>query len=471
MSAFKGVTRPRSALILAGAFLFLCSGTIRAQDAQYWTNDYGNRARLLGGAMVGSASDLSAVYYNPGRLALLDQPEAFLTGYVFNYDHLKVSNPEANGDGVTSSRVDAAAALVAGELRLGFLGNSHLAYSFLNRSLFDIRLKDDVILEGNDLEGIPGLDLLAGNLGYETRLSEYWAGLTWSKPLGGGLGLGISNYVAVRNQRGRGALDVQSLNDSDEATIVARIRDYSYDSWRLLWKIGIGWEKDRWGLGLTVTTPGLKLWGSGEESINRTLVSQTELPNGSLPNRVALDSQQDLPSNYNSPLSIAVGAAYSVSEATRVHAAAEWFESNDITILTAAPFEPQTGGAPIDPSVRLAMKSVMNAGIGVEHTVSKAITSYASFRTDFSGAREPRPTETTFAIWNLYHVGAGVQATVNRSDFTLGLMYSWGSETRENALLDSDIDGGGGFLFDQTEFSFMRLTLLLGFQLAFAPDL
>ncbi len=457
--------------MLAGAVFLVCPGTSRAQDAQYWTNDYGNRARLLGGAMVGSASDLSAVYYNPGRLALLKEPEAFLTGYVFNYDYLKVTDPDVNGEGITSSRVDAAAALVAGELRLGFLGDSHLAYSFLNRSLFDVRLRDDVILEGSDLEGVPNLDLLAGNVGYETRLSEYWAGLTWAKPLGGGLGFGISSYVAVRSHRGSGSTELQALSDMAEATVVTLTRGYNYDSWRILWKIGLGWEKDRWGLGLTLTTPGLKLWGSGEEAVNQTLVSQAALPDGSLPNRIAVDFQQDLPSEYNSPVSVAVGAAYSVSEATRVHTAAEWFASNDRTILTAAPFEPQTGGVPIDPSVRLSMKSLVNAGIGVEHVFSKSITSYASFRTDFSGAREPRPTETTFAIWDLYHLGAGVQATVNRSDFTLGLMYSWGSKTRENALLDGGVGGGGVFLSDQVRFAFRRLTLLLGFQLAFAPEL
>ncbi|MGW8284062.1 MAG: hypothetical protein ACWGON_12245, partial [Gemmatimonadota bacterium] len=97
--------------MLAGAILFICPGASRAQDAQYWTNDSGNRARLLGGVMVGSASDLSAVYYNPGRLALLKEPEAFLTGYVFNYDYLKVTDPDVDGEGITSSRVDAAAAL------------------------------------------------------------------------------------------------------------------------------------------------------------------------------------------------------------------------------------------------------------------------------------------------------------------------------------------------------------------------
>ena len=471
MAGFWSVDNSRWALVLTGAFGVLCSGPARAQDAQYWTNDYGNRARLLGGAMVGSASDLSSVYYNPGRLALLDEPEAFLTGYVFNYDHLKVNNPQIDREGITSSRFDAVAALIAGELRLGFLGDSHLAYSFLNRTNFDIRLNDEVILEGTDLEELPELDLLAGNVAFETKLSEYWAGLTWAKPLGGGFGLGISTYGSVRSQRGRGNSDFQALSEDGEAIILSRLRDYRYDSWRLLAKIGLGWERDRWGLGLTVTTPGLKLWGSGEETISRTLVGQAELPDGSLPTEIAVDFQDDLPSMYNSPWSIAAGAAYSVSEATRAHFSVEWFDSNRRTILDADPFVPQTGGAPIDPSVNLAMNGLVNAALGVEHVVNDKLTTYGSFRTDFSGAESPIPTETTFAIWDLFHIGGGIQATVSRSDFTIGLVFSRGSSTRPSALLDEDLGGDGELLAGDTKFTFTRLTLLLGFQLAFAPDI
>ena len=83
----------------------------------------------------------------------------------------------------------------------------------MNRHGFDIRLKEEVINENPDLPGLPDTELLAGNLGFETKLSEYWAGLTWAKPLGNGLGLGISTFVSVRNQRSRRNVDLQGLTD------------------------------------------------------------------------------------------------------------------------------------------------------------------------------------------------------------------------------------------------------------------
>jgi hypothetical protein len=50
-----------------------------AQDSHYWYDQYGTRANLLGGCTVGSVRDLSATYYNPGSLAMNDEPALLLT--------------------------------------------------------------------------------------------------------------------------------------------------------------------------------------------------------------------------------------------------------------------------------------------------------------------------------------------------------------------------------------------------------
>ena len=42
------------------------------QDAHYWNIQYGTSSTLLGGAVIGSVSDLSATYYNPGAVALFE---------------------------------------------------------------------------------------------------------------------------------------------------------------------------------------------------------------------------------------------------------------------------------------------------------------------------------------------------------------------------------------------------------------
>jgi len=52
-------------------FLFaILSAQLFAQENNYWNIQYGTRSTLLGGAVIGSVSDLSATFYNPGAIAL-----------------------------------------------------------------------------------------------------------------------------------------------------------------------------------------------------------------------------------------------------------------------------------------------------------------------------------------------------------------------------------------------------------------
>lgn len=52
---------------------------ISSQDTHYWNIQYGTRSTLLGGAVFGSVSDLSATYYNPGAIALFKDAEFILS--------------------------------------------------------------------------------------------------------------------------------------------------------------------------------------------------------------------------------------------------------------------------------------------------------------------------------------------------------------------------------------------------------
>ena len=57
--------------------------TVYAQDTNFWTQQYGTRSTLLGGAVIGSVDDLAAVYYNPGLFAMLESPGFILSAKVY----------------------------------------------------------------------------------------------------------------------------------------------------------------------------------------------------------------------------------------------------------------------------------------------------------------------------------------------------------------------------------------------------
>src|SRR5262245_17839769 len=77
----------------------------RAQDTQYWMNTFGTRAQLLGGLVVGLPQDISAVYYNPGGLALFNQPEAVLSGGAFRLSTLTNEDGLGEGRSLTASTI------------------------------------------------------------------------------------------------------------------------------------------------------------------------------------------------------------------------------------------------------------------------------------------------------------------------------------------------------------------------------
>ena len=64
------------------------------QDSHYWTNQYGSRATLLGGAVIGSVLDLSGTYYNPGGMSLVEKPHTLMAANVFQYPRLTLAGTD-----------------------------------------------------------------------------------------------------------------------------------------------------------------------------------------------------------------------------------------------------------------------------------------------------------------------------------------------------------------------------------------
>ena len=58
----QGAMRTPPAPLLAVVSLLGLAAPGLAQDSHYWTNQYGSRATLLGGAVIGGVLDLSVTY-------------------------------------------------------------------------------------------------------------------------------------------------------------------------------------------------------------------------------------------------------------------------------------------------------------------------------------------------------------------------------------------------------------------------
>ena len=74
-------------------FLFIILSTqLFAQENNYWNIQYGTRSTLLGGAVIGRVSDLSATFYNPGAIALFPDVKFILSAQVYQMDNFTIKD-------------------------------------------------------------------------------------------------------------------------------------------------------------------------------------------------------------------------------------------------------------------------------------------------------------------------------------------------------------------------------------------
>lgn len=434
--------------------------TAWAQDSHYWTNQFGNRARLLGGAVFGSADDLSSVFYNPGALALVDESELLIAGNVFEVTNIKVKDAVGGSD---ASFWDArlSPSLFAGEIGSKGKGDSRIAYSFLTRMSGKLRMDARAAIRGEDF-ALPDLEFLSADLRIDTELNEYWLGGTYSHPFGDNAGVGASMFFAHRSQRGRAQSAAQALADDGRAAAAIQARDFSYWHWRVLWKLGLATRLERWRLGITVTTPSLGLGGRGDTSYDDTFVGQAVDEDGNPLTFIATNKQR-VSSDFKSPLSIGFGAARTFGD-TRLHLAAEWFnETPSYDVLDTEPFQAQSSGEIITTDVVRELDHVFNVAVGLEHEFSEDLQGYGGFRTDFSGLDRNSSANDALTLLDIYHLSGGAIFKMGQTDLTLGGVLAFGTApvARELAI-PAELQES-----QDVEIRYLRFTFIVGFNFVF----
>ena len=107
------------------------STPVSAQDAHYWTLQYGARSTLLGGAVIGSVSDVSGTFYNPGALGVADSLGFAIAAQVFEVERVTLEDGGGRGVDLVSNQSGIKPNLIGGTIPLGFLGSSVLSYSLI----------------------------------------------------------------------------------------------------------------------------------------------------------------------------------------------------------------------------------------------------------------------------------------------------------------------------------------------------
>jgi hypothetical protein len=440
--------------------LLLRGTTTQAQDTHYWNLQYGTGATLLGGAVIGSVSDLSATYYNPGAVALFQDPRFIVSAKIYEANHQVIRNGAGKGLDLSNTSITPSPSFFAAALKLGWLKDDQLAVSILTRQKYKFEVSGRRIDSLEVLPDSPGKEDFAGGISIDQDVDELWFGLTWAHKLSSNIGLGITPNVAYRSQESTRLTVIQILQTDGEAESLTSIKKIKYQNYRLLVKGGMGFNFNPLTLGFTVTTPSVNLLGKGSVGNHFFLTGRDLDGDGQVDNQFASNYQDGVESGYPSSWAVGAGGSYRLGK-VRIHLSTEWFDAvEEFDVLQTKDFAAQSSGETITNALTHELKSVVNYGMGIEIQAGERSIVSLGFVTDFSAHVPDSQTNLSSSIWDFYHFSGGASFTVGKSEVTLGLAYAFANEPIRQFINLPDSKVGAT---NEAEYVTNRFKLLFGF--------
>lgn len=429
-----------------------------AQENNYWNIQYGTRSTLLGGAVIGSASDLSATFYNPGAIALFPDVKFILSAQVYQLDNYKIKDGAAEGKDLDYSSIVPSPNFVAFDLAFNFLGDDRLAFSILTRQNSNFEFSTRVIDSLEVIESSPGKESFAGGINAEKKFNDVWGGITYSTKLSEIIGLGFTGYISYRSHKASSITILQALQSNGDIASYSNIINYRYNNCRALAKIGLGLNLNPLTLGITATTPSLNIFGTGS-------VGTHLFVSGIDTNRFESNYQEEVESKFNSSWAIGFGGAYKLGN-VKLHLSAEWYDAiSKFYVLDTQPYVSQSSNEALTNDLTHEAKSVINFGLGMDYFATDSLIFSLSLTSDFSAYVENTTTNlATYSAWDLIHIAGGSTFSIWKSEVTIGAVYSFGSQTLENNIniTPGNDDNNVG---RQSDFKYSQIKVLLGFEL------
>lgn len=449
-------------------------GVICAQDSHYWTNAYGTRGQLVGGVVIGSIVDLSSTYYNPGAITKTHDTNLIITTSAFQLTSIKVEDVFGGDQDLETWQFGLAPDIFAFRFTRKEKKNQ-FAVSYLTRQ--DSRLNDDLYqIDQRDFLDWSGGDLddFSGAYNGELQIYEGWGGISWSRSLSDAIGIGVTQYIAVRDHSGSFELSAHAVDPDTQEGGAALYTD-TYDYWhvRMLWKAGVLFDYNPVTFGFSLTTPSIGLFGSGEVYYNQSIINLDITGDGTPESSLTSNYQDDVGIAYRSPLSIGAGMSYRLGGemgTSVIHLSLEWFSGIDeYTAIDTEDFTAQTSGETISNDFIVELSPVLNWGIGFEQIFSDRLTMYASFIRDGSALSTNSDSRLALSSYDLYHLSWGSAFSVLDFHITFGLGFGFGSTTDYlySPIDDLEEDDFPGNEPSLATYKYRRLLALVGFAFDF----
>jgi len=119
-------------------FIFILTSTLLfSQDYHQWSEQFGARASLLGGAATAGLGDNGTVYYNPAAVSFVEHPSMSISVNAYRVRRLYLKNALGEGINLKHAQFNTMPNLIAGIIDLPKHERLRLGYAVITRRKYD----------------------------------------------------------------------------------------------------------------------------------------------------------------------------------------------------------------------------------------------------------------------------------------------------------------------------------------------
>lgn len=417
------------------AFIVLLSSTMAfGQLGNYKYENYGSRSILLSGSVTGSVEDLELTYYNPARLAQVDNPLFSINAKAYQLSTLKVEDAFGSEVVLEDSNFEGIPSMLVGTVRFKGLEDHYFAYSFITKTRYNVRLGFDPEIESGDvLPEVPGIEEFTNNVTLDNSIKEEWIGATWAYPINETLSVGVSAfYSSFRySQNNSNQFAAQVDNPDEDVILYNQDIGFSQKSDGFFIKTGLSWKLPKFDLGLNISLPYIEFLSDGDFRYEEYLAGTDQ-------DVLIKETFRDLDAKRKTPLSLALGAGIPIGR-SKLSANIEWYNAiNSYTRIAIPELESTIDDVEnLEFNLDEELTAVINIAAGIELYISDRFNLFGSFSTDFSAYKDnpnifdliDRTEDEINYSQDFYHFGLGGELKFSWADVILGTNYTASSSS------------------------------------------
>ena len=432
-------------LILAAA-LIASPSLLMAQDNHYEYLRMGSRNSILANAGLSRFEDQAAVIINPATLSFANNSSFSFNTTAIGLSSIKFDNGLGQNFNIKYGNMTVLPNMAAGVLKpkekerdfvlgYGIYHRLNDKLRFADRAKYDANVINDTESPGNEnylaqFNLAHDVDEITGVLGVGWNLNDHFA-------------IGVSQYFTYRseefsNKFSASALPFKNQGATTEGATLTRDFYTRYYKVMAQTKVGLAWNLEKWDIGLTLTLPSLGIMGTGEISAQAALTNIRLNNNLSTPRKdyYANGYVEKQKATYKQSMAASAGVSRPFGN-VRMYVAANYYSAiKTYSIMDPGQvdfIQPSTDSNVLYSSSAMRVlagnRSVLNGSIGADWQIKANKHLLFSFHSDQHFASMDSAVKgqyLTVKNWDYYHIGVGTSQSIGRSDWVIGLRYSFG---------------------------------------------